>query len=130
MKIIEWIKRRRDVKYLNSLSADTPMPSDPVTKPTIDDCYHGVAMNDFIISQEHLREAKARADIAAAELVRMQMSMRPSKTMHINLSNDGLQWVVRLQVDSLDPRSDLVGVGDSPEKACVDFDYKWYGIEK
>lgn len=125
MKLIDWIKNRRNVNYLNSLPADEPV----ATPPDIDACYQGVAMTDYLVSQEQLREAKARAAIAECELTRVQMSMRPSKTMHINLSNDGLQWVVRLQMDSLDPRSDLVGTGDSPEKACIDFDYKWYGVD-
>ena len=131
MKLIDWIKNRRNVKYLNSLPVDEPVETLQLTNPPdIDICYQGVAMNDFLISQEQLREAKARANLAETELARMQITMRPSRTQAITMSNDGLQWVVRLLSDMTDPRNELVGVGDSPEKACTDFDYKWYGIEK
>lgn len=128
MKLIDWIKNRRNVNYLNSLPIEelveeTEQPLD------IDLCYKGVAGNDFLISQEQLREAKARATIAETELLCAQMKMRPSRVQQITMMHDGLQWVVRLQTDPSDPRNELVGVGPSPEKACTDFDYKWYGID-
>jgi hypothetical protein len=130
MKITDWIKTRRNVKYLNSLPVEEPVETPATELPDIDICYKGVAMNDYLVSQEHLREAKARADIATTDLLRIQTAMRPSRTQHISMLHDGLQWVVRLQIDPSNPRNELVGVGDSPEKACTDFDMKWYGIEK
>jgi len=127
MKLIDWIKNRRNVNYLNSLPieelVETEQPLD------IDLCYKGVAGNDFLISQEQLREAKARASIAETELISAQMKTRPSRVHPITMMHDGLQWVVRLQTDLTDPRNEVVGVGPSPEKACLDFDYKWYGID-
>lgn len=84
---------------------------------------------DFLIAQENLREAKNNADLAAACLLQTQTSMRPSRNYPITLKNDGVQWVCRL-VCGDDPRADLIGKGDHPESALVNFDLNWYGIPK
>ncbi len=127
MKLFQWIREHQGA----TVTDPTPEPVAPVETqlPDIDTCYRGVAVNDYLVSQENLREAKAKAAIAETELSRVQMTMRPSRTHHCALSHDGLQWVLRL-VTSDNSRSELVGVGDTPEKATLDFDYKWYGIEK
>lgn len=88
-----------------------------------------VEQTDFLIAQENLREAKTNADLAVAELLRTQTSMRPSRNYPVTLKNDGMQWVCRM-VCGDDPRSDLIGKGDHPEAALVDFDLNWYGIQK
>jgi hypothetical protein len=88
-----------------------------------------VEQTDFLIAQENLREAKLNADISAASLLQLQTSMRPSRNYPVTLKHDGMQWVCRM-VCGDDPRSDLIGKGDAPEGALVDFDLNWYGIQK
>lgn len=84
---------------------------------------------DFLIAQENLREATANAKLAEACLLQTQTSMRPSRNYPVTLKHDGMQWVCRM-VCGDDPRADLIGKGDAPEAALVDFDLNWYGIQK
>jgi hypothetical protein len=42
------------------------------------------------------------------------------------LRNDGLEWVATLGTD---PVSSIVGRGETPMGALMDFDKKWYGAE-
>ncbi len=100
------------------------------TKVEIPDIKLAVEQTDFLIAQENLREAKANADIAAAILLQTQTAMRPSRNFPISLKHDGMQWVCRFVSGDDDPRNDLVGGGECPEAALVNFDLQWYGIQK
>jgi hypothetical protein len=108
--------------WLKPTPTPTPTPTSAEIKIAID-------QTEFLIAQENLREAKANADISVAELLRIQTSIRPSRNFPISLKHDGMQWVCRL-VSGEEPRNDLVGGGECPEAAMVNFDLAWYGIQK
>jgi hypothetical protein len=93
---------------------------------TIEEYKLAVAGLEFLTAQEQLKEAQVRLKLSELEVARINGSLRPSRIYPINLTNDGVQWVVRLSASS-DPRNDLVGTGDSPEKAMLSFDYQWFG---
>jgi len=61
----------------------------------------------------------------SAYTTRGQMDNLPHRTFPVQLSQNGLEWVVSYGA----PGHMVVGKGDSPQAACNDFDHKWLGIQ-
>lgn len=84
--------------------------------------------NTALCQAQNLVEATANAERAKAEQIYSQNMNLPHRTYQPALKHDGLEWVATWGHDeSGNPM--LVGRGSSPQKALVDFDYKWIGME-
>lgn len=55
-----------------------------------------------------------------------QQKLLPHRTYGVSLSNDGVSWIAKMQ---LDEGSVLVGRGDNPQAALMDFDEQWLGTK-
>lgn len=73
-----------------------------------------------------VRKAKAEAEEAEAKLLYAQMLNLPHRTYIPTLSHDGLQWVAVAQFGD---GSKLVGRGDCPNAALMDYGSQWLGIK-
>ena len=78
------------------------------------------------LMEEELKEAKARTESAEAQRTYSQMLNLPHRTYVPMLSHDGLQWVAIAEFASGDK---LVGRGDCPNAALMDFSNQWLGIK-
>jgi len=65
-------------------------------------------------------------ETARAEKVRAQLSLMPHVIYGPALSFDGLEWVATFGYDP-EGKPLLVGRGDSPNSALMDFNEKWMG---
>lgn len=84
---------------------------------------------EFEIAQEKLKEAKTRVEAATADQLRAINLARPSRNVPVTVSYDGLEWICRMS-NTVNPQFDLIGRGESPEQATLNFDYQWYGSNK
>lgn len=78
------------------------------------------------IAENELREAKALADAAEATRTYNQLMNLPHRIYVPRLSHDGLQWVA---VAEFHDGTRLVGRGDCPNMALMDYSNQWLGIK-
>jgi hypothetical protein len=84
-----------------------------------------------------LTKAKASTDLKIAEMdqqiaetqkVILDNSQLPHRVYGASLKHDGLEWICCFGYDETG-NPVLVGRGDTPSRALIDFDHKWYGLE-
>lgn len=78
------------------------------------------------IVENELREARAAADAAEATRTYNQLMSLPHRIYVPRLSHDGLQWVA---VAEFQDGLKLVGRGDCPNAALMDYSNQWLGIK-
>jgi hypothetical protein len=78
---------------------------------------------------EELKEATTALKATEAQKAILTNSQLPHRVYGALLKHDGLEWVASFGVDD-SGQPQLVGRGASPNAALLDFDHKWYGIEK
>jgi hypothetical protein len=92
---------------------------------------------DNIVSCLSLARAKAQTELKSAEiekkLLEAQLTLAQNPNYpHIrygaHLKHDGLEWIATFGYTE-DGKPTLVARGDTPAKALLDFDHKWYGLE-
>lgn len=75
-----------------------------------------------------LQVAKAKEELAAAEsqTAYNRLALLPHRTYVPRLSHDGICWVA---VAEFSDGSKLVGRGDCPNKALMDYSNQWLGVK-
>lgn len=101
----------------------SPLSTAPATTENMDSSLETLENE---IAQQELREATARAEAAEATRTYSQLLTLPHRTYSPRLSHDGIQWVAVAEFQSGDK---LVGRGDSPQQALIDYDNQWLGIK-
>ena len=83
-------------------------------------------------AQAELTEAVVRVQIAKEQLeeskhnnLSAQVQVLPHRSLPIKIYNDGLTWIAEYKCPEGEP---LVGRGDTPQLALVNFDHQWLGM--
>lgn len=101
---------------------------DATVQDTLDSLKVAIQQERLKLAIEQARHQKALAETAEFNKYMIMYAMRPCRLYYPLLKFDGLEWVA-----IYDPNGEagmaLVGRGDSPEKALLDFDRQWYGTE-
>jgi len=70
--------------------------------------------------------AKERLKEAEQEHISSRMLNLPHRALPIKIYNDGLVWVAKYECVEGEP---VVGRGESPQLALIDFDHHWLGLK-
>jgi len=69
---------------------------------------------------------KQQLETAEAKTTRMHLRTAPHRNYPPTLKHDGLEWVA---IATFSDGSQLVGRGNCPSLALVDYDLQWLGIK-
>jgi len=81
---------------------------------------------ELAMMQTNLETVTATRDTQQAARVRATLAAMPHMVYGCTVFNDGISWIARLEMAE---GTTLVGRGNCPQAALMDFDNQWTGVK-